>query len=89
MDFNAVDGASRVWLTNDGAFTELTYSRAASVIGAYGGYHADAGAAGTNNVGLSAPTGQAYSIIALEVLGTASAAPALVSRVGGQYGAFF
>jgi len=87
MDFNNVDGTSRLWLTNAGAFTELTYSRAASVIAAYGGYHADAGPAGTDAVGLSAPTGQKYSIIALEVLGTAGVAGKSPGNVT-QYGSF-
>ena len=36
----------------------------------YGGYHADAGTAGSKTVGLSAPSGQTYTTIALEVKGS-------------------
>jgi hypothetical protein len=87
LDATNTDGASRAWLTNAGAFSELSYSRAAGVIAAYGGYHADAGAIGTDAVGLSAPAAQKYSIIACEVLGTATAAGKSPGNVS-QYGSF-
>jgi hypothetical protein len=70
-DWNAQDGTSRVWRTNAGAFTESNYYRDASHHTAYSGSHANAGAIGTYATGLSAPTGQKYSIIALEIKGTA------------------
>ena len=82
-DWNAGDGASRAWRTNAGAFTEQTYFRDSSLYTVYGGYHADAGAAGTYAVGLSAPTGQRYAIAAVEVKGTAVGG--IVRQVTQQY----
>lgn len=74
VDWAAVDGASRAWLTNAGAFSELTYARDAggSHYAVYGGYHANAGTAVAKTVGLSAPSGQTYSIAAIEIKGIAS-----------------
>lgn len=72
-DWNAADGASRTWRANAGALTEQSYFRDASLYAVYVGYHADAGAIGTYAVGLSAPTGQKYSIAAIEIKGTAAA----------------
>jgi len=68
-DWNAVDGSSRVWRTNAGAFTEQTYFRDSARYTVYGGYHANVGSIGTYSVGLSAPSGQKYSIAAVEVRG--------------------
>jgi hypothetical protein len=69
-DFNRLDGSSRAWRTTDGgAFTETTYARSAGNYAFYGGYHADTGTAGTKTFGMTAPTGQKYSIVALEVKG--------------------
>lgn len=70
-DWNSIDGVSRVWLTGAGSFTEENYFRDAARLAVYSGFHADAGAAGSKTVGLSAPTGQKYSLMALEVLGVA------------------
>lgn len=69
-DWAAVDGASRTWRTNAGAFTEQHYFRDSSSYTTYGGYHANAGTISTDAVGLSAPGGQTYAIIAVEVKGT-------------------
>lgn len=74
-DWNAADGSSRTWRTNAGSLTELTYDRNAATHTFYGGYHANAGTAGTYAVGLSAPSGQRYVIGAVEVLGTSDAPP--------------
>lgn len=74
-DWNAVDGASRTWRTNAGALTEEVYYYDGVSGTYYDGYHADAGAVGTYAVGLSAPGGQKYAIIALEVKGTSGPAP--------------
>lgn len=71
-DWNASDGTSRTWRANAGTLTEQTYFRDSSRYTVYGGYHADAGAVGTYAVGLSAPTGQKYSIVAVEITGTAA-----------------
>ena len=69
-DYDSADGVNRAWRTGAGALTEVTYSRASSspTQTVYGGYHADAGAAGAKTVGLTAPT-MTYSIVAVEVLG--------------------
>lgn len=71
-DWNAVDGASRTWRANAGTLTEQTYFRDSARYTVFGGYHATAGAIGTYAVGLSLPTGQQYSIVAVEVQGVAS-----------------
>ena len=77
-DWNAVDGTNptpgRTWRTGAGTLTEQTYFRDSARYTVYGGYHADAGATGTYAVGLTAPTGQKYAIVAVEVKGIASAA---------------
>jgi hypothetical protein len=72
-DWNAVDGTSRTWRTvNGSAITESLYFRNSATYTVYSGYRSDTGSAGTQTVGLSAPTGQKYSIAAVEVLGTSS-----------------
>lgn len=73
-DWVPQDGASRTWRTGAGALTEQTYFRDASHYALYGGYHADAGAINTYAVGQSAPAAQKYSVVAVEVLGSAAAA---------------
>jgi Right handed beta helix region len=70
VDWNAVSGASRTWRTGAGALTEQTYFLASGQYTGYGGFHADAGAAGAKTVGLSAPSGQAYATVAVEVKGS-------------------
>lgn len=76
-DWNAADGSSRTWRTVNsitptaGNGYELTYFRDSSHYALHIAYYPDAGTAGTKTVGLSAPGGQKYSIVALEVLGTA------------------
>jgi hypothetical protein len=77
-DFNAVDGASRTWRAVNGTTPtaangfERTYFRDASHYTLYIAYYPDAGTAGAKTVGLTAPTGQTYSIAAIEVKGTAA-----------------
>lgn len=69
-DWNAVDGTTRTWRTvNGSAAMEDTYARDASAYTAYVGHHLDAGVVGTKTVGLSAPAGQKYSILVIEILG--------------------
>lgn len=70
-DWNAVSGASRTWRTVGTAATEQSYE-ANGHYTLYAAYHANAGAAGAKTAGLSAPTGQKYAIIAVEILGAAS-----------------
>jgi hypothetical protein len=73
-DWNAIDGASRTYRTTAGAFNE-TYYATSAFFTFYGGYHADAGAAGAKTVGLTAPTGQRPEMVAVEL----STAPPPVS----------
>lgn len=74
VDFLAIDGASRTWVTASiGTFTEQTYSFNTSHYTVYGGRHLDAGSIATYTVGLSAPTGQTYSMVAIEVKGASAA----------------
>lgn len=76
-DWNAIDGTSRTWRTVNGITPtagngqELTYSRQVGLYVAYGAYWSDAGTAGSKTVGVSSPSGQAYAIVAVEVLGVA------------------
>ncbi|WP_272472766.1 right-handed parallel beta-helix repeat-containing protein [Baekduia alba] len=70
VDWNAVSGTSRTWRTTAGALTEESYFFSSGGYTGYGGYHGDVGTAGAKTVGLSAPTGQKYTIAAIEVKGT-------------------
>lgn len=77
-DWNALDGASRTWRTvngitpSNGNGLELTYGFDSVNYTAYGGYYNDAGSTGSKTVGISAPVGQKYTIVAMEVLGSTS-----------------
>jgi hypothetical protein len=81
-DWNAVDGASRTWRANAGALTEGSYERNAAAGASYSGTHEDAGAVNTYAVGLSAPTGQAYGIAAIEVLTPDDATEPFIRGIG-------
>jgi len=70
-DWNAVSGTSRTWRTTDaGTAVERTYAHDSCCYTAYAATHANAGPAGNNHVGLSAPAGQKYSIVAIEIEGS-------------------
>lgn len=77
-DWTASDGASRTWRTvngitpTSGNSLEVTYYRNSTTYTAYGAYWNDAGTAGAKTVGLSAPSAQKYSIVAVEVQGVTS-----------------
>lgn len=73
-DWTASSGASRVWRNVNGSpIIESLYSTNVGVTYTiYSGYVPDVGPAGSKTVGLTAPTGQKYSIAAVEVLGSAS-----------------
>lgn len=87
-DWNAIDGASRTWRTvNGAAATEQAYFRSSTSYALYAGRHNDAGTAGAKTVGLSAPSGQKYSIVAVEVLGTSGGSPQTVTPTGIATGA--
>jgi hypothetical protein len=91
MDFNSLTTPAPTYLTTGvGTANQVALHRQASTLAAYGWYHADTGAAATETVGMSAPTGQTYSIVAVELKGSASAAaPAYPPQFGGQYHGFF
>lgn len=82
-DWNALDGSSRVWSTVNGITPtsgnglETTYGFNSGLYTVYGAYYNDVGTAGGKTVGLSAPGGQKYSIVAVEIKGVAG--PALAS----------
>ena len=84
-DNAGVDGSSRTWRTNAGALSETLYSQQSTFRAIYLGYHADAGPIGTYAVGLTAPTGQSYNVIALEILAPHTKRPegGMVSLSGG------
>ena len=69
-DWSAVNGSSRTWLTSAGTFSEQTYFTTSGDMTGYGGYFGDVGTAGSKTVGLSAPSGQTYTTLALEVKGS-------------------
>jgi hypothetical protein len=78
-DFNAISGASRAYRTGAGAFSETQYVTS-TFFTYYNGYHADAGTAAAKTVGLTAPTGQAPTMVAIEV--APGPAPTFVARYG-------
>lgn len=80
-DWNAVDGegAKREWRAGAGAFTEQTYFRDAAHYTVYGGFHANAGAAGAKTVGLVKPAAQKFSIAAVEILGLEKSSDVTIS----------
>jgi len=80
-DWAAVAGAE-TWLANAGAATPASYLNGdATTYAVHGAYHANAGAAGTYAVGMTAPAGQTYNIMAVEIKGTGGV-PAAWTRVG-------
>lgn len=84
-DWNGVNGSSRAWLSvNGSAMTESMYTYVTDAgIGyytIYESYRADTGSTGSKTLGLSAPSGQKYSIIGVEIL-PASSGPAKVSTL--------
>src|SRR3972149_1302960 len=66
-DWNAVDGASRTWRTVNVSATDRAYFRDAAHYGIYVATWSDTGATGAKTPGLSAPSGQKTSSIAVEI----------------------
>jgi hypothetical protein len=66
-DWTAKSGATQ-WRTGAGALTATTSGFLSGAYTVYGGYHANV-AGGSSTLGLSTPTGQKFSIAALEVKG--------------------
>ncbi|MEK7152783.1 MAG: hypothetical protein AAB834_02455, partial [Patescibacteria group bacterium] len=79
-DWQAISTA-RTWRTVNsitpsvGNGLETTYATDSLSYTAYAAYYNDAGATGAKTVGLTAPAGQRYSIVAVEVLGPTATAP--------------
>jgi hypothetical protein len=81
-DWTASSPTGRTWRTINGSpIVETTFGGTAGTsYMCYTGYSPDTGAAGTNTYGMTAPSGQKYSIIGAEILGTAGGGtPATVS----------
>ncbi len=89
LDWNALT-TSLTWRTVNGITPtsgnglEVTYDTGGGNYTVYAAYYSDAGAAGSKTVGLSAPAGQKFSIMAVEVKGSASSgtAPRLLAATG-------
>jgi hypothetical protein len=74
-DWNAINGSSRTWrtvnsITPASGSGETTYVFNSGLFTNYVAYYSNSGTAGSKTVGLSAPTGQKYSIAAVEIKGT-------------------
>lgn len=86
-DLNAVSGTQT--FTSNGGAGSPTLLTGHPGDGAYYGvgiaYYPDAGTAGAKTVGMSAPTGQWWSIIAVEVKGTAGATGSLPPRLSNRF----
>lgn len=79
-DWNAL-ATSRTWRTvNSSTGTEQMYVNVSGRYTSYANRWNDVGAAGSKTVGLSAPTGQKYSIVAVEVLGSSSTVTGTLSE---------
>jgi len=78
-DWAAVAGAE-TWRENAGTATPASYLNGDGLTYAvHGAYHADAGLAGLDALGLTAPTGETYNIAAVEVKGASGIAPGGIS----------
>lgn len=79
VDWAAVVGTTRTWRTINsitptaGNTLEKKYQNVTGAYTAYVAYWDDAGAAAAQTAGLTAPTGQTYNIVAVEVKGSAAA----------------
>jgi hypothetical protein len=86
-DWNALDASSRTWRTvnsitpSSGNGLETTYVYSSGFYTVFGAYYNDVGTAGSKTLGLSAPGGQKYSILAVEVKGIAITIPVVVTGV--------
>lgn len=68
-DWEAKNGTTKRTYREPIAFTEEFYSRQEGVYTIYAGYYADAVSTEARTVGITEPTAQKYSIVAVEVLG--------------------
>lgn len=89
-DWNAADGTTRTWrtinsITPASGSGEIVYQRNSSFATYYMAAWSDAGAAGAKTAGLTAPTGQKWEGLAVEVLAAAgggAAAPKQLATLG-------
>jgi hypothetical protein len=72
-DWAGVDGTSRAYITSSATPTEDGYSFALSQITAYSAYQTTA-TAGSQNLGLTAPTGQTWTLTGIEIQAATSSA---------------
>lgn len=88
VDWNAVDGAGRTWLTVGDAIEDEEYFRDASHYTLYMAVYPDVGSAGAKTFGLSGPTGQKWRMGVVEIKGTAGGGggPAFSGILGGGVG---
>ena len=84
-DWNGADGAARAYLTAGTAPTEETYQFFSGSYTSYGIYYPDVGNSGTATIGFAAPSGQKYTMAALEILAPAATSGA-VSAVWANIG---
>jgi hypothetical protein len=79
-DWNAVDGSSRTWRTVNsvtptaGNGYEVSYAFLAGLYTLYGAWWPDVGLKGSDNFGLSAPAGQKYQAVAVEIRASVASA---------------
>jgi hypothetical protein len=79
-DWTAQDGTSRTWDTinsitpTSGNGLEKTYFRDSAQYSVYGAIWDDVGAVGAKTAGISAPSGQKWATVAIEILGSVGSA---------------
>lgn len=84
VDYNAANGTSRTWRSSGvGTATERSYFRNAANYTVYAAVWEDVGTAGAKTFGLTAPTGQAFDIIAIEIKGTSGSTQNLAGTADG------
>jgi hypothetical protein len=84
-DYAAVTGTATWRSVNGSAATSDASYQNASTYGLYVGHHTDAGAAGSKTVGLTAPTGQTFSIAAIEILAAGGSSQSQAPRSMHQF----
>jgi len=72
VDYNAGNGASRVWRSGAGPLAERTYFFDSSAYTVYAGIHTGVPGTGNYTFGLSAPGSQIFSLAAIEIYGLAN-----------------
>lgn len=73
---------TKTYRTGAGAISAITGIQDNQTYSVYGGSHADAGTAAAKTVGMTAPTGQTYSLVAVEVKGSTAVSGSITGAVG-------